>query len=128
MCADVSLLTLMLVVVSVVAGDLVLENMVMRTKKFRYTDKSDTDTLVMTSYLAVHKITRPPVRWWGVGYWRGRSSLQGEVVIMAARNCVQAEGQSIVTLSQHVRFMSHIIGQWPPNTKHDHILLEKDLQ
>ena len=45
MCADVSLVTvLVLVVVSVVAGDLVLENMVMRTKKFRYTDKSDTDT------------------------------------------------------------------------------------
>ena len=41
MCADVSLVTVLLVVVSVVAGDLVLENMVMRTKKFRYTDKSD---------------------------------------------------------------------------------------
>ena len=74
MCADVSLVTLMLVVVSVVAGDLVLENMVMRTKKFRYRDKSDTDTdLVMTSYLAVHKIMRPPVRCWEVEYWRGRS-------------------------------------------------------
>ena len=33
MCADVSLVTLLLV--AVVAGDLVLENMVMRTKKFR---------------------------------------------------------------------------------------------
>ena len=41
MCADVSLLTLMLVVVSAVAGDLVLENMVMRTKKFRYADNTD---------------------------------------------------------------------------------------
>ena len=46
MCADVSLVTLMLVVVSVVAGDLVLENMVMRTKKFRYTDNTD---IVMVS-------------------------------------------------------------------------------
>ena len=119
MCADVSLVTLMLVVVSVVAGDLVLENMVMRTKKFRYADKSDTDTdLVMTSYLAVHKITRPPVRWWGVGYWRGRSSLQGEVIIVA-HNGVQAEGQCMVTLSQHVRFFSHLIGQGPPNTDQD---------
>ena len=41
MCVDVSLVTVVLVVVSVVAGDLVLENMVMRTKKFRYADKSD---------------------------------------------------------------------------------------
>ena len=115
MCADVSLVTVLLVVVSVVAGDLVLENMVMRTKKFRYTETSQTQTqtscVVMTSYLAVHKITRPPVRWWEVGYWRGRSSLQGEVVIMVARTCVQAEGQCMVPLSQHVRFMSHLIGQ-----------------
>ena len=41
MCADVSLVTVLLVVVSVVAGDLVLENMVMRTKKFRYADNTD---------------------------------------------------------------------------------------
>ena len=41
MCADVSLVTVVVVVVSVVAGDLVLENMVMRTKKFRYRDKSN---------------------------------------------------------------------------------------
>ena len=41
MCADVSLVTVLVVVVSVVAGDLVLEIMVMRTKKFRYSDKSD---------------------------------------------------------------------------------------
>ena len=44
MCADVSLVTLVVVVVSVVAGDLVLENMVMRTKKFRYTETSQTQT------------------------------------------------------------------------------------
>ena len=46
MCADVSLVTVLLVVVSVVAGDLVLENMVMRTKKFRYRDNTD---IVMVS-------------------------------------------------------------------------------
>ena len=44
MCADVSLVTVLLVVVSVVAGDLVLENMVMRTKKFRYAETSQTQT------------------------------------------------------------------------------------
>ena len=73
---------------------------------------------IVTSYFAVHKITRPRVRWWEAGYWRERSSLQGEVIIVA-HNGVQAEGQCMVTLSQHVRFFSHLIGQGPPNTDQD---------
>ena len=47
MCADVSLVTVLLVLVAVVAGDLVLENMVMRTKKFRCRHNTDIITYVM---------------------------------------------------------------------------------
>ena len=47
MCADVSLVTLVVVLVAVVAGDLVLENMVMRTKKFRCRQHTDIITYVM---------------------------------------------------------------------------------
>ena len=48
MCADVSLVTVLLVVlVAMVAGDLVLENMVMRTKKFRCRHNTDIITYVM---------------------------------------------------------------------------------